>query len=165
MSGTPLSELDPPNSPTIEQTYEMMDKNIHAVRKTLGRPLTLSEKIIYGHLDDPKTKPVRGETYLKLRPDRVAMQDATAQMAVLQFISSGLPQTAVPTTIHCDHLIAAEFGSVKDLAAANSTNKEVSLRSTLYVELCCIVLSHAAARSSSDSSSTACQPRFDGDDL
>lgn len=95
------------------------------MRKNLKRPLTLSEKIIYGHLDDPSTIPVRGETYLKLRPDRVAMQDATAQMAVLQFISSGLPKVAAPTTIHCDHLIAAEHGSGTDLATAKSTNKEV----------------------------------------
>jgi aconitase A len=70
-------------------------------------------------------KPERGKTYLKLRPDRVAMQDATAQMAVLQFISSGLPRTAAPSTIHCDHLIAAEKGSSSDLAAASSQNKEV----------------------------------------
>lgn len=68
---------------------------------------------------------VRGESYLKLRPDRVAMQDATAQMAALQFISSGLPRVAVPTTIHCDHLITAEVGAVDDLATANDVNKEV----------------------------------------
>jgi len=89
-------------------------------------PLTLTEKILYGHLEDPTaTKIVRGQTYLKLRPDRVAMQDATAQMAVLQFISSGLPKTQVPTTIHCDHLIEAHQGGVKDLAKAKSNNKEV----------------------------------------
>ena len=69
--------------------------------------------------------PVRGQTYLKLRPDRVAMQDATAQMAVLQFISSGLPRVQAPTTIHCDHLIAAENGATADLAAAKKTNEEV----------------------------------------
>eukprot|EP00752_Nemacystus_decipiens_P016773 g15010.t1 len=125
MSGTPLSVLDPKGSPTIDSSYARMEKNIHAARKTLGRPLTLSEKIIYGHFDDPATVPVRGETYLKLRPDRVAMQDATAQMAVLQFISSGLPKTACPTTIHCDHLIAAESGAASDMAAAKVTNKEV----------------------------------------
>jgi aconitate hydratase len=95
------------------------------VRKTLNRPLTLSEKILYGHLDDPSTVPVRGQTYLKLRPDRVAMQDATAQMAVLQFISSGLPRVAAPTTIHCDHLIAAEKGATSDLNVAKKTNEEV----------------------------------------
>jgi aconitate hydratase len=95
------------------------------VRKTLNRPLTLSEKIVYGHLEDPTTKVVRGKTYLKLRPDRVAMQDATAQMAVLQFISSGLPKVQAPTTIHCDHLIAAEKGASADLAVANKQNAEV----------------------------------------
>ncbi|KAF4321800.1 hypothetical protein JM18_003927 [Phytophthora kernoviae] len=122
----PLSVLDPKGSPTIDQTYEKMEKNLFTVRKTMGnKPLTLAEKIIYGHLDDATTKATRGETYLKLRPDRVAMQDATAQMAVLQFISSGLPKTAVPTTIHCDHLITAEKGSNTDLANANIVNKEV----------------------------------------
>ncbi|KAL3674041.1 hypothetical protein V7S43_001723 [Phytophthora oleae] len=122
----PLSVLDPKGSPTIDQTYEKMEKNLFTVRKTNGnKPLTLAEKIIYGHLDDATTKAKRGETYLKLRPDRVAMQDATAQMAVLQFISSGLPKTAVPTTIHCDHLITAEKGSDTDLNNAKIVNKEV----------------------------------------
>ncbi|CAM9625600.1 unnamed protein product [Chrysoparadoxa australica] len=126
MSSTPLSVLDPAGSPTIDSTYAKMEANIHAAKKTLGgAPLTLAEKIIYGHFDDPNQVPVRGETYLKLRPDRVAMQDATAQMAVLQFISSGLPKTAVPSTIHCDHLIAAESGADVDLAVANDVNKEV----------------------------------------
>lgn len=96
---------------------------LQVVRKNLNRPLTLSEKILYGHLDDPSQVPVRGKTYLKLRPDRVAMQDATAQMAVLQFISSGLPKVLAPTTIHCDHLIAAENGATADLNAAKTTNK------------------------------------------
>lgn len=125
MSGTPLSVLDPTGSPTIESTYEKMAANITEVRKVLNRPLTLSEKIVYGHLDDPTIEPVRGETYLKLRPDRIAMQDATAQMAVLQFISSGLPKVRAPTTIHCDHLIAAESGADKDMDAAKELNKEV----------------------------------------
>ena len=99
---------------------------MQAVRKVLNRPLTLSEKIVYGHLVDPSgPAPVRGKTYLKLRPDRVAMQDATAQMAVLQFISSGLPKVQAPTTIHCDHLIAAENGASQDLAAADKQNEEV----------------------------------------
>merc|ERR1719336_3008688 len=89
--------------------------------------MNLAEKNVFSHLDDPSSAAsiVRGETYLKLRPDRVAMQDATAQMAVLQFISSGLPKTAVPSTIHCDHLIRAFEGSEKDLAVANDENKEV----------------------------------------
>ena len=85
----------------------------------LNRPLTLSEKILYGHLDQPKTQEIeRGVSYLRLRPDRVAMQDATAQMAMLQFISSGLPSVAVPSTIHCDHLIEAQKGGAQDLARA-----------------------------------------------
>ena len=71
--------------------------------------MTLSEKVLYSHLDDPEGQDIeRGTSYLKLRPDRVAMQDATAQMAMLQFISSGLPKVAVPSTIHCDHLIQAQ---------------------------------------------------------
>ena len=85
----------------------------------LNRPLTLSEKIVYGHLDDPHNQEIdRGRTYLRLRPDRVAMQDATAQMAMLQFISSGLARVAVPSTIHCDHLIEAQIGGSEDLARA-----------------------------------------------
>lgn len=75
----------------------------------LGKPLSLAEKVLYSHLDDPVNQDIeRGVSYLKLRPDRVAMQDATAQMAMLQFISSGLPKVAVPSTIHCDHLIEAQ---------------------------------------------------------
>merc|ERR1712241_724624 len=85
-----------------------------------------SEKILYSHLDEPATQDiVRGESYLRLRPDRVAMQDATAQMAMLQFISSGLPKVAVPSTIHCDHLIQAQIEGNKDLARAKDINKEV----------------------------------------
>lgn len=85
----------------------------------LNRPLTLSEKIVYGHLADPHNQEIdRGRTYLRLHPDRVAMQDATAQMAMLQFISSGLPRVAVPSTIHCDHLIEAQIGGEQDLARA-----------------------------------------------
>lgn len=96
------------------------------VRSRLGRPLTLSEKILYSHLDDPKNQEIeRGTTYLRLRPDRVAMQDATAQMALLQFISSGLKRVAVPSTVHCDHLIEAQVGGVKDLARAKDINAEV----------------------------------------
>merc|ERR1712045_913715 len=87
---------------------------------------TLSEKVLYSHLDEPDSQDiVRGESYLKLRPDRVAMQDATAQMAMLQFISSGLPKVAVPSTIHCDHLIQAQVEGVADLERAKNINKEV----------------------------------------
>ena len=103
-----------------------MRSNAETVRKRLNRPLTLSEKILYGHLDEPATADVvRGQSYLKLRPDRVGMQDATAQMAMLQFISSGLPRVAVPSTIHCDHLIEAQVGGKDDLSRAKDINKEV----------------------------------------
>lgn len=106
--------------------YDKISHRVDVVKKRLGRPLTLSEKILYGHLDDAQNQDiVRGESYLKLRPDRVAMQDATAQMALLQFISSGLPKVAVPSTVHCDHLIEAQVGGDKDLARAKDINKEV----------------------------------------
>ncbi|KAG9019809.1 Aconitate hydratase mitochondrial [Tulasnella sp. 427] len=106
--------------------YQRIEDNLAIVRKRLNRPLTLSEKILYGHLDDPANEEIiRGQSYLKLRPDRVACQDATAQMAILQFMSAGMPTTAVPTTVHCDHLIEAQIGGVKDLARAIDINKEV----------------------------------------
>ncbi|WAQ96629.1 ACON-like protein [Mya arenaria] len=99
--------------------YDRIAQRVDVVKNRLSRPLTLSEKILYGHIDDPKNQEiVRGESYLRLRPDRVAMQDATAQMALLQFISSGLPRVAVPSTVHCDHLIEAQIGGEKDLARA-----------------------------------------------
>ncbi|HJW08234.1 MAG TPA: aconitate hydratase [Holophagaceae bacterium] len=110
----------------VKAVYEKMAANLKVVRQRLNRPLSLAEKIVYGHLDAPATQElVRGKSYLDLRPDRVAMQDATAQMALLQFMSSGLSEAAVPSTVHCDHLIQAEVGSEKDLARANSENKEV----------------------------------------
>uniref|UniRef100_T1JJR7 Aconitate hydratase, mitochondrial n=1 Tax=Strigamia maritima TaxID=126957 RepID=T1JJR7_STRMM len=106
--------------------YEKLNQNLEIIKKRLNRPLTLSEKIVYSHLDDPQNQDIiRGESYLRLRPDRVAMQDATAQMAMLQFISSGLPRVAVPSTIHCDHLIEAQLGGEKDLSRAIELNKEV----------------------------------------
>ncbi|XP_063706966.1 probable aconitate hydratase, mitochondrial [Culicoides brevitarsis] len=106
--------------------YEKLCANLEVVKKRLNRPLTMSEKVLYSHLDDPKGQDIeRGTSYLRLRPDRVAMQDATAQMAMLQFISSGLPRVAVPSTIHCDHLIEAQVGGDKDLARAKDINEEV----------------------------------------
>jgi aconitate hydratase len=98
------------HEPNTRLPYHKMAQRLAVVKKYKKDPLTLSEKIIYGHLDNPEdaSSIKRGSSYLKLRPDRVAMQDATAQMAVLQFVSSGLPKTAVPTTIHCDHLIEAQ---------------------------------------------------------
>jgi len=121
---TPLSKHEP--GEYIESRYATLKEKIDIVKGRLGKPMTLAEKIVYGHLDDPHNSDlIRGESYLNLRPDRVAMQDATAQMAMLQFISSGLPQVAVPSTIHCDHLIAAEKGNAEDLAFAKEQNKEV----------------------------------------
>ncbi|ETN46219.1 aconitate hydratase, mitochondrial [Cyphellophora europaea CBS 101466] len=103
-----------------------MSENLSIVRSRLNRPLTYSEKILYSHLDDPHGQDIeRGVSYLKLRPDRVACQDATAQMAILQFMSAGMPSVATPTTVHCDHLIEAQIGGDKDLARAQDINKEV----------------------------------------
>ena len=112
--------------PENKLNYQKVSDTLQIVRERLNRPLTLGEKILYGRLDDPKGQDIkRGESYLRLRPDRVAMQDATAQMAMLQFISSGLKKTAVPSTIHCDHLIAAHKGGKTDLETAKDVNKEV----------------------------------------
>lgn len=106
--------------------YKQNIEYVDIVRKRLGRPLTYAEKILYGHLDDPHHQEIeRGVSYLKLRPDRVACQDATAQMAILQFMSAGLPQVARPVTVHCDHLIQAQVGGEKDLKRAIDINKEV----------------------------------------
>src|ERR1035438_7491095 len=104
----------------VRTAYDRMAAKLRVVRQRLPRPLALAEKLIYSHLDHPERAGIdRGKSYLDLRPDRVAMQDATAQMALLQFMSSGLPQVAVPSTVHCDHLIQAEVGSSADLARAN----------------------------------------------
>lgn len=119
--------------PTVESTpeftrqvHEQIADRLKTVRKRLNRPLTLAEKILYGHLDDPQNaKLERGTSYLMLRPDRVAMQDATAQMAVLQFSLAKMDETAVPTTIHCDHLIRAEENAESDLQMALGENQEV----------------------------------------
>ena len=107
---------------------EKLISRLEVVKKRLNRPLTMSEKVLYSHLDDPANQDIeRGVSYLRLRPDRVACQDATAQMAMMQFISSGLKRVAVPTTIHCDHLIEAQIGGVQDLARAKKLNEEVYL--------------------------------------
>jgi aconitate hydratase len=110
----------------IEKIYSQLPDKISKARKLLGRPLTLTEKVLYSHLSQLPEKPfVRGESYVDFHPDRVAMQDATAQMALLQFMSAGIPKVAVPSTVHCDHLIQAEVGANKDLQVANEKNKEV----------------------------------------
>ncbi|MES2830224.1 MAG: aconitate hydratase [Bacteroidota bacterium] len=111
----------------IKKVYANFGPRVEAARKLVGRPLTLSEKILYTHLWDgnANTSFVRGTDYVDFAPDRVAMQDATAQMALLQFMQAGRPQVAVPSTVHCDHLITAKNGSEIDLPAANTESKEV----------------------------------------
>ena len=112
--------------PLVRSVYERMEKAVPIGRKRLGRPLTLAEKILFGHLDDPENQEtVRGESYALFRPDRVAMQDATAQMALLQFMLTGLDRVAVPSTVHCDHLIRAHTGAERDMRDAMDTNSEV----------------------------------------
>lgn len=104
-----------------------MSENLKIVRGRLNRPLTFAEKVLYSHIDEPHTQEIeRGQSYLKLRPDRVACQDATAQMAILQFMSAGMDQVQTPSTVHCDHLIEAQIGGAKDLSRAEDINKEVS---------------------------------------
>ncbi len=109
----------------IERVYATLDERIGAFRQRMGRPLTLAEKILANHLDDPGAEIERAVTYNDFRPDRVAMQDATAQMAWLQFQTAGLPEVAVPTTTHCDHLIQARVDGRLDLMAAVDGNAEV----------------------------------------
>lgn len=111
----------------IKKLYAEMPGKIAAARTTLGRPLTLSEKILYAHLhsDMPLQAFERAKSYVDFAPDRVAMQDATAQMALLQFMQAGRPKVAVPSTVHCDHLITARDEAKKDLEVANAESKEV----------------------------------------
>jgi aconitate hydratase len=123
--GMPMTEL---NAKDIRKLYESLPEKHNEARKRFGRGLTLAEKILTAHLDhwDASEKhPKRGESYALLRPDRVAMQDATAQMAVLQFMQAKLKTVAVPSTIHCDHLILARVGADKDMESALSENAEV----------------------------------------
>ncbi|MBI5856759.1 MAG: aconitate hydratase [Sphingobacteriales bacterium] len=111
----------------IKKVYSEMPAKIDAARKLLGRPLTMTEKILYSHLHGslPVSAYTRGKDYVDFAPDRVAMQDATAQMALLQFMTCGRSKVAVPSTVHCDHLIQAKIGAKKDLQLALETNREV----------------------------------------
>jgi aconitate hydratase len=110
----------------VASLYAAMERKLVSVRARLSRPLTFAEKVLFGHLDDPEGQELKaGESYLMLRPDRVAMQDASAQMALLQFMQAGRPRVAVATTVHCDHLIQARIGSKADTAAALKDNEEV----------------------------------------
>jgi aconitate hydratase len=111
----------------IKGVYSQMAERVDQARELVGRPLTLSEKILYSHLWDgtPNKAFTRGKDYVDFAPDRIACQDATAQMALLQFMQAGKAKVAVPTTVHCDHLIQAKSGAVADLKVANSTSEEV----------------------------------------
>ncbi len=111
----------------IKKVYYEMGNNISEARKVVGKPLTLTEKILYSHLTSgkPTEEYKRGGSYVEFNPDRVAMQDATAQMALLQFMQAGRAKVAVPSTVHCDHLIQAKTGAKDDLATAKDVNKEV----------------------------------------
>ncbi|MEE2764914.1 MAG: aconitate hydratase [Candidatus Neomarinimicrobiota bacterium] len=111
----------------IQSYYTLFEKKVNRTREILGRYLTFAEKVLYSHLfhGDPSREFNRGESYVELSPDRVAMQDATAQMALLQFMMSGKNKVAVPSTVHCDHLIQAKTGASSDLAVAKDVNSEV----------------------------------------
>jgi len=111
----------------IRRTYAQIPSRVSTARKVLGRPLTLTEKILYSHLvpGSEGNRFTRGKDFAEFHPDRVAMQDATAQMALLQFTTAGKPRTAVPSSVHCDHLITAKDGVTKDLPFALEENKEV----------------------------------------
>ena len=111
----------------IKKVYASLPAKVDAAREALGRPLTLSEKILFAHLHSDQALQVfeRGKSYVDFAPDRVAMQDATAQMALLQFMQAGRPTAAVPSTVHCDHLITARVEADEDLKVANEESKEV----------------------------------------
>jgi len=110
----------------VERVYAALPGNVGIARDRLNQPLTLTEKILVNHLADPQNQELeRGDSYADFHPDRVAMQDATAQMALLQFMTAGLPEVAVPSTVHCDHLIQAKVGAKIDLGVAVDTNAEV----------------------------------------
>lgn len=110
----------------IQRVYSELPERVAAARALLNRPMTYAEKVLYAHLTDDATSPLqRGKDYVHFGPDRVAMQDATAQMALLQFMSAGIPQAAVPSTVHCDHLILAEKGAEEDLTSSLDMNREV----------------------------------------
>src|SRR6266498_800039 len=110
----------------VEEAYGRYPERVSVARRRLGRPVTYAEKVLFAHAEDPHSIGLdRGADYADYRPDRVAMQDATAQMALLQFVTAGLPRVAVPTTVHCDHLIQARVGAEIDLKNALDANSEV----------------------------------------
>src|SRR5918999_4952578 len=110
----------------VDEVYTRLPERVALGRERLGRPLTFAEKVLINHLRDPRGQELeRGRSYADFAPDRVAMQDATAQMALLQFMTAGLPEAAVPSTVHCDHLIQARAGADIDLKFAVDINSEV----------------------------------------
>ena len=114
------------NIDMIKKVYSELGSKIEKARSIVGRPLTYTDKVLYAHLIVlPEKELKRGEDYTELSPDRVAMQDATAQMTLLQFMHAGKKESAVPTTVHCDHLIQAQVGAKDDLLQATTDNKEV----------------------------------------
>ena len=114
------------NYDMIQKIYDEFRNKLVSARKVLNRPMTYAEKVLYAHLWEPAKKEyIKGKDYVELAPDRVAMQDATAQMALLQFMSAGRKSVAVPSTVHCDHLIQAQVGAKEDLLRATEENKEV----------------------------------------
>lgn len=118
----PLSRFDPDDF----VDYNKLDRNIEIIRSRLRRPLTYAEKVLYSHIDNAEEADIRrGESYVKIRPARIACQDATAQMALIQFMSAGIDTVAVPTTVHCDHLVIAKDGAHTDVDTANEVNREV----------------------------------------
>ncbi len=129
-------EVETSTSNLVNKVYEKMENSVSKFRKSVKRPLTISEKILIGHLDKSMNLGSEGgdgtegaltpsKRYVLLNPDRVALQDVTGQMTILQFVQSGLKLTAVPTTVHCDHLIQARVGSESDTKAAIYENNEV----------------------------------------
>ena len=121
----------------IKKLYAIFPTRVEAARKLLGRPLTLTEKILYAHLWEGAATQVyeRSKSYVDFAPDRVAMQDATAQMALLQFMQSGRTKVAVPSTVHCDHLIEAKVGSKTDFSAGR-TNQHPDCTPAIYDHAC-----------------------------
>src|SRR6201986_5110337 len=109
-----------------KRIYEQMSSRIATVRKRLNRPLTLSEKLLLGHLDKPETQELKpGASFLQLRPDHVVLQDVLGQSAFLQFMQTGRDTVAVPTSVHCDHLIQARTGATSDLKESINENSEI----------------------------------------
>ncbi len=110
----------------VSKVYETMNQNLQMVRQKLDRPLTLADKILLSHLDDPENQEmIAGKSYLHVRPDRVVLQDVLGQSAMLQFMQTGRDKVAIPTTIHCDHLIEARVAGEPDLKASIEENYEV----------------------------------------